>query len=395
MYRKFSANHIFTGYEILTAPSVLITDTTGFIIDIVEYKNAGDGIEWFNGLLCPGFINAHCHLELSHLKGIIPEKTGLVDFVAQILNSRGLYDELKSDAMRQAQEEMYKTGIIAVGDICNTVDSIPIKQHSELLWHNFIEVSGFVDGAAQKRLEEAKKVYNQFQTSTNHERVTLSPHAPYSVSEKLFQLLNKETVDQLITIHNQEAATEDELFLHSEGGFLTLYKNFGIDISGFKASGKSSFQTWIPLFTNNQTIITVHNTFFSEDDLIFAGNHPQNLSDRLFYCLCINANKYIENKIPPIDLLIKGNCNIILGTDSLASNRQLNIFEEIKTIQEDTYHTIPLQELLKWATINGATALQLNHIIGSFEKGKKAGIVLIEGLNNFKTTPDSSARRII
>ena len=132
MYRKFTASQIFTGHEILTGHFALITTKEGIVVDMVEIVDAGDDIEIFTGLLTPGFINAHCHLELSHLKGIIPESTGLVSFVQQVMSRRGSPADLKMDAMIRAEAEMYKNGIVAVGDICNTTDSIPLKQQSNL-----------------------------------------------------------------------------------------------------------------------------------------------------------------------------------------------------------------------------------------------------------------------
>ncbi|MBC7890401.1 MAG: amidohydrolase family protein [Ferruginibacter sp.] len=395
MYRKFTADHIFTGYEILSSPTVLITDPLGVIIDIVDKKHAGDGVENLRGLLTPGFTNAHCHLELSHLKGMIPQKTGLVEFVQKVMSIRAASGELKLEAMVNAEAEMYKNGIVAVGDICNTTDSIPAKAESKLRWHNFIELSGFTDAVAQQRLDDMEKVYQQFMATNPRQRTSFSPHAPYSVSKKLFQLLNEATAGQIITIHNQESPAEDDLYRHKNGEFLALYKNFGIDFTAFEPTGKSSFQSWLPYFTNSQSIISVHNTFTGIADIAFSQSHLKENNSGLFYCICINANKYIEQKIPSIRLLMKSNFDIVIGTDSYASNLQLNILEEIKTIQRETNYEIPLQELLKWATINGARALQLHHTSGSFEKGKQPGVVLVEGLDNLQTTQHSFARRIL
>src|SRR5437764_4257291 len=99
LYRKFTADYIFNGRTILLQRAVLITDGAGVIIDIVDAADAGDGIEQLRGLLTPGFINAHCHLELSHLKGLIPERTGLVDFVQLVMNNRASAVEMMSEAM--------------------------------------------------------------------------------------------------------------------------------------------------------------------------------------------------------------------------------------------------------------------------------------------------------
>ena len=401
LYRKFKADQLFTGNEILPGNFVLITNPEGIVIEIADEADAGGDIEIFSGMLTPGFINAHCHLELSYLKNVIPSGTGLVQFVQQVMSKRGLLDEVKIDAINKAELEMYDNGIVAVGDICNTADTISIKQKSKLQWHNFIEVSGFTDASADKRMEAVKKVFEDFH-AINQFRTTLSPHAPYSVSKAIFTKLNIETANQIITIHNQECTAENDLYQHKTGGFLDLYKNFSIDISAFEPTGKTSLQSWLPYFNNHQLIISVHNTFTSNTDIDFCnerssadGIKTNSSGPQLIFCLCVNANKYIEQKLPPIDLLRENNYPIVIGTDSYASNRQLNILEEIKTIQRETSFSISLSEILQWATINGARGLQMDDTLGSFAKGKKPGIVLIEGIENLNTTAHSSSRRIL
>lgn len=399
LYRKFTADYIFTGHEILPGNFVLITTLEGEVINIVDNQDAGDNIQTFKGLLAPGFINAHCHLELSHLKNLIVPGGGLVDFVQQVMRNRSSVEEAKLQAMQAAAQEMYGNGIVAVGDICNTPDSITVKKQSSLHWHNFIEVSGFIDAVATKRLADGQAVSTNFYTN-KLTQTSLSPHAPYSVSKTLFAQLNQATTNQLISIHNQECSAEDELYQNKSGDFLDLYKNFGIDIDAFQPTGKTSLQSWLPYFKNNQSILSVHNTFTSAADIDFYKSHciateqtESNLS--LFFCLCINANKYIEQALPPIELLRKNNCPIVIGTDSYASNWQLSILEEIKTIQFATANSIPLTEILQWATINGARALQMEKIVGSFEKNKKPGIVLIEEMNSLTLTDCSTSRRIL
>ena len=270
LYRKFTADHIFTGHQILSGNEVLITDQSGKVLDMVPTELAGDGIQYFKGMLSPGFINSHCHLELSHMRGVIPRHTGLVEFVQQVMGKRTASKEERLSAMQAAEQELYQTGTVAVGDICNTTDSIEVKKSSALRWHNFIEVSGFVGVVAQKRLDAIKDVAQAFLQSGSAQRVTLVPHAPYSVSEKLFQLLNEETAHQLISIHNQEAEAENELYKTKSGDFLKLYQNLGIDISAFQPTGKSSLQSWLPYFTQQQSIILVHNTFTNKNDLEFS-----------------------------------------------------------------------------------------------------------------------------
>lgn len=372
MYRKYKPSAIFNGTQILPAGNVLITKADGTIEAILPASEAGDDIEILDGMLSPGFINAHCHIELSHFKGMIPEHTGLVSFVQQVMGRRNEKSEKeKLAAMQLAAAGLYESGTVVVGDICNTTDSIAFKKNSPLYWHNFIEVSGFVDASAENRFKAAQEIRQQFQKelSTFNFQLSITPHAPYSVSKKLFQLLNEATKDEVISIHNQEAEAEDELYKTKSGGFLELYKNFGIDISSFQPTGLSSLQSWLPNFTKGQQIISVHNSFTSEEDVAFANN-------KLHYCLCPNANLYIENVLPPVEMLIKNGCNIVLGTDSYASNHQLNIMAEINTLQK-YFPQIPMEIVLQWATINGAKALGVDDRFGSFEKGKRPGLVLI------------------
>jgi aminodeoxyfutalosine deaminase len=392
-YRKIKGNNIFDGYQFVGENKVLITQPDGTIEAIIDETDAGEDAQYFDGIICPGFVNAHCHIELSHLKNKIPQHTGLVDFILAILKLRTADDEVKQEAMQLAEEELYNTGTVAVGDICNTTDSILLKKTSKLHWHNFIEVSGFAEDIADLRFENGKNIYEDFSKklsiSKNIDaqipprggfRGAITPHAPYSVSKKLFQLINEVENNHILSIHNQEAFTENEFLQYKKGDFLRLYENLGVDISLFAQTNKSSLQYWLPQLRHAKKIISVHNSFTSEEDVIFAKKNA--FAQEMYYCLCPNANLYIENTLPPVELLIKNNCNIVLGTDSYASNTQLNIFEEITTIQKKI-PTIPLERILQWASINGAKALNIDEMYGSFEKGKKSGVVLIE--NNTKS----------
>lgn len=407
MYRKFTSPYIFTGYKLLPAGHVLITDDKGVIADIVTVKDAGDGIEYQEGILCPGFINAHCHLELSHLKGRIPEKTGLVEFVFKIITERHFEEAEIVSAIEIAESEMLKNGIVAVGDICNTVHTIAQKKRQQLRYHTFIEVAGFVPAGAQVRFDAALETCNQFnviaqpqiannkQQTTNHQPPTsIVPHAPYSVSPELFQLINTHPGNNLLTIHNQETVAEEQFFKERSGDFLKLYEKLNVDISFFKASGKSSLQSWWSNFTKGQSLILVHDVTTTKEDIEWIQQPTTNHKPPTYFCLCPNANLYITNQLPDVNMLMQEQCNIVLGTDSLASNHQLSILEEMKTLQMH-FPQIETTSLLQWATINGAKALQMEDTLGSFEKGKQPGVVLIEGIKDGQLINTTSSKRIM
>jgi cytosine/adenosine deaminase-related metal-dependent hydrolase len=188
-------------------------------------------------------------------------------------------------------------------------------------------------------------------------------------------------------MHNQEHPAEDELYKTGGGDYLKLFKIFGIDQSPFPVTGKSSIRSVLPYFNQGQTIFLIHNTFMPEEDIIWANEYATSNGLKLVYCLCINANLYIENKIPPIDMLMKHNCHIVLGTDSYSSNWQLSITKEIEAVHKHFPH-IPIETILQWATGNGAKALGWEDELGSFKKGKKPGITIV---NSFFT----DSKRII
>ncbi|MGZ8540840.1 MAG: amidohydrolase family protein [Chitinophagaceae bacterium] len=376
-FQKFRADQLFDGYRMLNDQYVLVTSEEGVVQDIVPVADAGDDVRVFAGILSPGFINCHCHLELSHMKGVIPEQTGLIQFVSQVMKERHLPENEILEAINKAEEEMLQNGIVAVGDICNNKLSLPQKGKGRMWYHNFIEATGFVPELADLRFNRAVDIFNAYAKAYSVPVASNSivPHAPYSVSEQLWQKIIHFPGNQLMTIHNQETEDENNLFRYKQGEFLKFYENIKMDSLFFRPSGKSSLQTYLSRFLPNQAVILVHNIYTSEEDLAYC--QQLTVNNRLYWCLCPNANLFISNKLPDVELFIRYNSSIVLGTDSLASNHQLNIVAEMQTIKQ-CFPFTRTEKLLEWATINGARALQMDDILGSFEKGKKPGIVLCE-----------------
>ena len=394
-YQKFNAEQLFTGSEILDKNHVLISDENGIVQEITNIKDAGDDIQYFNGLLSPGFINTHCHLELSHMKGLIPERTGLVDFVFNIVTQRHFPEEEIFDAIEKAEDEMISNGIVAVGDICNNTLTIPQKSKQRLAYYNFIEVSGWLPYIAETRFARSKNIYNNFsQPSTFNCQSSLAPHAPYSVSNELWELIAPYFQNKTTTIHNQETCFEDDLFINGTGDFIRMYEMMKIDNDFFESTGKSSLQSYLQKFNGATNVLLVHNTFIKEEDILYIKLLSEQSQQQFFYCLCVNANTYIENALPPLELLRHHRHNITIGTDSLASNWGLSVLDEVKKIRQQ-FPSIPLSELLQWSTINGAKALQLENKLGSFEKNKKPGIVLINGLLDGNITDTSTVKPLL
>jgi len=375
-----TADKIHDGKKFLKENTALEIADDGTIIAL--YENYKGESQHYEGIVCPGFVNAHCHLELSHLKGIIPKYTGLVSFLLQVIQKRtGFSEEEKTSARVNAYENLWQKGVSAVGDISNTGDCIDIRNVGKMHIHTFVEALGFNDAFAEKSFEYALKTYKVYaQQKESFCSQSITPHAPYSVSRKLFELISAFKERSVLSVHNQECEAENQFYKDKTGRVNELLKGLNIDAGNFTASGKTSLQTYAHWLAPSHPVIFVHNTFTSKDDIRYAMNRFSNA----FFCLCPNANLYIENTLPDVRLFIETNATVCVGTDSLSSNDQLCIYSELKTLYE--HFKIDWETLLLWACFNGAKALQLQDKAGSFEIGMKPGIVQ---LNN------NESRRII
>ena len=370
-FKKLQADLLFDGYH-FRERQVLVLSEDGIVENIIDPDAAGGDIETVAGILTPGFINCHCHLELSHLKGHIEENTGLPAFVRQVVQKRNFSETDILAAIETGEANMLQNGIVAVGDISNTLHTLAQKQKKTIYYHNFIEAMGFNPQVAESNFNAYQQVYHQFAAQFGPQQVSITPHAPYSVSEPLWQKVIAHDNNGLLSIHNQETEEETLWFQQKTGGFADMFKAMGLNTDSFAASGKTSLQTYFHHFQPQQQVVLVHNVYTTQEDLAFI----RQTGNQVFWCLCPNANQYISRALPDIAMFVKNEAAIVLGTDSLASNHQLSIWEEIQTLRK-AHSDIPLELMLQWATSNGAKALKIEDQYGSFEKGKRPGVVQI------------------
>ena len=161
--RKLSAKKIFSGDGGVWENRVLILEDNGAIVSIDNLKDHDQAsVQFFNGVLTPGFINAHCHLELSHMKGVIPTGTGLLPFIKSVVQLRDFAQDVIDEAIQKADEEMQREGIVAVGDISNKADTAKVKANSSIWYHTFVETFDFVqDNLAENELLKAVKAWEE------------------------------------------------------------------------------------------------------------------------------------------------------------------------------------------------------------------------------------------
>lgn len=337
----------------------------------IEHRNnvPGEQLEYYKGILIPGFINTHCHLELSHLKGKVDSGTTLLPFLEQIVRQRESSQETIEAAIAEADAYMWAQGIQAVGDISNKTDTFDVKRKSNIRYYNFVEVFDYRQGDKMKNLIDHN--LQTFDVAPSPKAVV--PHAPYSVSDDLFaKIKGINPADSTICIHNQETAAEEELFKTGTGDFFPFFKKFGFHMEDFPRTGQSSIHYVMQHLDPNQRTLFVHNTLTNKADIGAA----QSWSEKVYWATCPNANLFIENRLPVYQYFLDDASRMTIGTDSLSSNWQLSILEEMKTIARYQSY-VPFEPLLLWATLNGAEALGMEKDFGSIEAGKSPGILLL------------------
>lgn len=394
--RKISASYIFTGSSGFLKNGILSLSENGRVLNLTDTSGKlteETNLEHYNGILCPGFVNAHCHLELSHMRGKIPRNTGLTGFIEKIIPGRKSDSEVIHMAIADADCEMRLEGIVAVGDICNTSDSFEIKANSPIYYHSFVEIFGTSTTSAQD-------IYRNGQNLVHKARqrfllkASITPHAAYSLCEALFTLIRdeREPDDRILSVHNQESSSENDLICNAAGELYDTFLKLGFDMSSKTPQNKNSLHWLLEQLPRNMRTLLVHNLFTDEKDIVGSGAENADI----YWVLCPKSNFYIGGLYPGKYLMERFPKRICIGTDSLASNDKLSVLEELFALQNN-YPEIPLSELLTFACLNGARALGVDKWCGSFEEDKKPGVILIENADilNLRLKNESRVRVLV
>ena len=394
--RKISANYVFPVASPPIKNGILIIDNNGKVKDLIDpEKDAGKSgnLEVYTGILVPGFVNTHTHLELSHLKGKIPTGTGLPRFIHEIRKLRVNKETIIRDAAATGVTEMERNGIVAAGDISNTSISFPLKVNGEIRFHTFVEVFGLIPKEAKEKTEDGVKLLNLIKEKFSHP-ASLSPHSPYSVSSELLTEISRYIKNNPapVTFHNQECMEELEMFSFNKGKLKSTLEKTGLYKTKWESPGTSSLLWILGNLPEKTKILSVHNTYTPAKDIETVCKY----NPHVYWTLCPGANLYIEKRIPDIYTLLKYTDNITIGTDSLASNHSLSVLNELITLHKH-FPEIPLEKLINWGTLNGAKALNIDKEFGSFETGKNPGVNLVYELDlqNMKLTKETKVKPIM
>jgi cytosine/adenosine deaminase-related metal-dependent hydrolase len=357
---------------------VVEVDDHDTIISITRPENMDSvaGVEFFPGVLIPGMINAHCHLELSYLRGAIAEATGFAGFAREIGRVRGNYTtKERLHAASVADSTMWHEGVEAVVDIANDDLVMPIKERSNIEYHTLFEVFGLTTQSTEAHKAMASK----------YKHGGTTPHSTYSLQDGIFRTVAQQGREPL-SIHFLESDAESELYRKS-GSLWEWYTRMGWECD-FLDYGSPTKRIVASVPVDRATML-IHCCKAKPEDVKMISEHFHTPAT---WVLCPESNRYISGLTPPINMLRDMGAQIAIGTDSLASARHLSMVENMRLLGN-----IPLAELLTYATLNGAKALGIADKKGSIEVGKQPGLSVISGvdLHEMRLTEDSVSTRII
>lgn len=347
------------------------------------------------GAIVPGFVNAHCHVELSHLHGKFRKGTGMAGFIDQINELRDWADrETKITLVQKWMDKMWSDGVSAMADISNDDSSFGVKASHPMYTRTFLEVFGSEPEMCEGVMADVMKL-DALAAETGIDAAP-TPHSCYTMSP---QLLTASAAAGLakgfVSYHSQESQEEEDLLRTGTGAMYENRKRSGMSTP--PVTGGSSLKYFLERLSEahpapyDEHVLLVHNVCLAQDDVDAALEAFNNV----YWAVCPLSNIFIHDALPPIPLMRENGLQIMVGTDSLSSNDDLDMVKEMYCLHVN-FPDVPMEEILEWACMNGARFLGKENTLGSLVSGKRPGIVRINEIDeNGCLTLESRSERII
>ena len=350
---------------------------------------------FFQGAIVPGFVNAHCHVELSHLHRKFRKGTGMAGFIDQINELRDWAGhEVKTRLVKEWMDKMWSDGVSAMADISNDDSSFPVKASHPMYTRTFLEVFG----SEPHMCEGVMKDVLQLNAAADAAGIDAAPtpHSCYTMSPQLLSASAGAGLEKgYVSYHSQESMEEEDLIRYGSGAMYENRKRSGMSTP--PVTGGSSLEYFIDRLADvrkgpyDEHILLVHNVCLSQTDIDAA----KKVMNNVYWAVCPLSNIFIHDALPPIPLMRDNKLNIMVGTDSLSSNDDLDMVRELYCLHGN-FPDVTMNELLVWACLNGARFLSKDEILGSLTPGKKPGLVFIGNLDaEGNLTAESRSERII
>ena len=391
--KRIAARFVYTldGSEPVRNGYVEYDEADGTVIAVGQC--AGDE-EVLPGALVPGFVNAHCHVELSHLHKKFRKGTGMAGFIDQINELRDWAgNDVKARLVQEWMDKMWKDGVSAMADISNDESSFEVKKSHPMYTRTFLEVFGSEPHMCEGVMKDVTAL-NALADDAGIDAAP-TPHSCYTMSPELLSASAAAGLERgFISYHSQESQEEEDLLLTGSGAMYENRKRSGMSTP--PVTGESSLKYFIQRLAAarpapyDEHILLVHNVCLSQDDIDAA----KAVMNNVYWAVCPLSNIFIHNALPPIPLMRENGLKVVVGTDSLSSNDDLDMVKELYCLHSN-FPEVPMSQMLEWACLNGAELLK-KPLLGSIAVGKKPGIVLISDIDaDGNLTAQSRSERII
>ena len=391
--RRVTAEYIYTSGPsgVIRNGYVEYDEADGTIVSVGE---CAEGEEITPGALAPGFVNGHCHIELSHLHGKFRKGTGMAGFIDQINELRDWAGrEEKTRLVKVWMDKMWAAGVSAMADISNDDATFEVKKYHEMYTRTFLEVFGSEPHMCEGVMAEVTAL-NELADKAGIDAAP-TPHSCYTMSPELLSASAAAGLAKgFLSYHSQESQEEEDLLRTGTGAMYENRKRSGMSTP--PVTGESSLKYFLQRLAAaadapyEQHILLVHNVCLEQEDIEAAKEKMKNV----FWAICPLSNIFIHNALPPVGLMRENGLDIMLGTDSLSSNDDLDMVKEMYCLHAN-FPEVPMAEIITWATLNGARFLAKEDVMGSLETGKKPGIVRINNVDEYGcVTADSSSERV-
>jgi len=346
-------------------------------IERVDHGRAADAVSLGHVAILPALVNAHTHLELSYLHGRIPPRTSFNEWVMELMALRRQFPQSAAppilEAARHAIAQARASGTGLVGDVSNTLATVPLLREAGMPALVFYELLGFSHPDPIGRVREARAAVEAVGGDDKDVRVSLAPHAPYSVSAALFAAIRADLdahAPAVTSVHLGESAGEVELLRSGTGPARVMLERLGVWTNEWQIPGVSPTEYLASLGFLRPDSLVVHGVQFTGEDLarVKAARSP--------IVSCPRSNTYVGAGIPPLDSFHAAGIPVAFGTDSLASVADLNLFTELAEARR-VAPAIPARDLLRSATLTGAEALRVDSDYGSIQAGKRASLIAV------------------
>ena len=345
-----------------------VTIDRGVIAAVGEY-DGGPVEDLGNVAVLPGLVNAHTHLELSWMRGQVPPSASMPAWASALMALRRTVSHEPAEPIVKAIAEARRSGTALVGDVTNTFATYEPLLGSTLSAALFRELLGFSnpdpDGLVASAVQQITAL-----TPIERLRASIVPHAPYSVSSALLSAIAKASAGKPVSVHLGESAQEIEFLRHGTGEWRELLESLHVWNPSWTppACGPVEYLERHGLVSDR--LLAVHGVLFDDDDLARLARANATI------VACPRSNRWTGAGEPPIERFYASGTRVAIGTDSLASVDDLNLFHEMTEVRR-LAPSVPASRILRSATLDGAQALGFGQVLGSIAAGKQAELLTV------------------